>query len=77
MNNLRNEEYLKAFGTNLRKIRESKNMSQEYLANVSEVSIAQITRIERGIVNTTICTIYALSVGLGVETKRLVDFPMP
>lgn len=54
-------------------MREGKNMSQEQLANLAEVSLPQITRIERGAINPTICTIKSLSVGLGVEMSFMFD----
>ena len=72
--NLRDEKYIKEFGLNLRKIRLSKKLSQEELANSSDVSLPQITRIERGIVNPTLCTIKSLSLGLNIKTNELFDF---
>ncbi|KAF2508373.1 helix-turn-helix transcriptional regulator [Flavobacterium zhairuonense] len=68
------KEYLIKFGKHLKQMREGKNMSQEQLANLSEVSLPQITRIERGAINPTICTIKSLSVGLGVEMSFMFDF---
>lgn len=49
-------------------------MSQEELANNAEVSLPQITRIERGTINSTICTIRALANGLGVSTYKMYEF---
>lgn len=49
-------------------------MSQEELANNAEVSLPQITRIERGTINPTICTIRALANGLGVSTYKMYEF---
>ncbi len=74
MINLRDEKYIKEFGINLRKIRLSKKLSQEALANASDVSLAQITRIERGIINPTLCTIKSLAIGLEIKTNELFDF---
>lgn len=74
MINLRDEKYIKEFGINLRKIRLSKGLSQEELANSSDVSLPQITRIERGIVNPTICTIKCIAKGLSIKTKELFEF---
>lgn len=70
----KDKEYLIKFGQHLKKVREGKNMSQEELANLSEVSLPQITRIERGAINTTICTIKSLALGLGIKTSSLFDF---
>jgi len=55
-------------------MREEKNMAQEELANLAEVSLPQITRIERGVINPTICTIKSLSSGLGVEMSFMFEF---
>lgn len=49
-------------------------MSQEELANCADVSLPQITRIERGVVNPTLCTIKALANGLEMKTNGLFDF---
>lgn len=74
MINVRDAKYLKRFGKHLKKLREEKGISQEELANEAEVSLPQITRIERGVVNPTVCTIRALAVGLGVSTATLFGF---
>lgn len=55
-------------------MREEKGISQEQLANLAEVSLPQITRIERGSINSTICTVKSLAIGLGVETSLLFGF---
>lgn len=55
-------------------MREGKGMSQEELANTAEVSLPQITRIERGVINPTICTIKSLAKGLEVSTATLFAF---
>jgi transcriptional regulator with XRE-family HTH domain len=62
------------FGKHLKKLREGMKYSQEELANISEVSLPQITRIERGTLNTTLGTINCLAKGLGVKTAALFDF---
>jgi transcriptional regulator with XRE-family HTH domain len=72
--NLRDTIYIKEFGQNIKKLRLLKGFSQEELANSSEVSLAQITRIERGTVNPTLCTIKSLAKGLEVSTAKLFDF---
>ncbi|WP_245902728.1 helix-turn-helix domain-containing protein [Flavobacterium aciduliphilum] len=74
MINTRDQNYLKKFGKHLKKLREEKGMSQEELANCADVSLPQITRIERGVVNPTLCTIKALANGLEIKTNGLFDF---
>jgi transcriptional regulator with XRE-family HTH domain len=70
----KDNEYLVLFGKHLKKMREGKGMSQEELANLAEVSLPQITRIERGVVNPTICTIKSLSNGLSVDMSIMFEF---
>ena len=72
----KDKEYLLLFGKHLKKMREGKGMSQEELANTAEVSLPQITRIERGVINPTICTIKSLAKGLEVSTATLFAFEL-
>lgn len=74
MNNLRDNLYIKEFGKNLKKLRIDKKLSQEELANSSEVSLPQITRIKRGTVNTTLCTIKSLAEGLEIDIRIMFEF---
>ncbi|MCW5912102.1 MAG: helix-turn-helix transcriptional regulator [Cyclobacteriaceae bacterium] len=74
MGNTRDIKYIKAFGRNLRKLRESKKLTQEALAFKSELARSQIIRFEQGERSPTLSTIYALSKGLEVEPKKLLDF---
>jgi transcriptional regulator with XRE-family HTH domain len=69
MNKIRNEYIIQTFGENLKRIRESKNLSQEQLANAADIPINQVGRIERGEINTTLSTIYALSTALEVPIQ--------
>ena len=62
-------------GSLTKKIRLSKSFTQEELSLSSDVSLAQITRLERGIVNPTICTLKCLAKALDIEIKQLFDFP--
>ena len=48
VNNIKDKEYIKQFGLNLREIRMSKKISQEILAYSSDIPISQVGRIERG-----------------------------
>ncbi len=77
VNNLRNEKFMVAFGDNLKKIRLQKKLSREMLSAYSDVEVMQIYRIEKGIINTTISTVYALAAGLQVHPKKLMDFDLP
>lgn len=74
MNNVRDIEFIKAFGINLKKLRTENKVSQEELANSSDIPISQIGRIERGEINTTISTAYAISKALEIDIKELFNF---
>ena len=71
---VRDEKYIKKFGKNLRNLRKQKNITQEKLAFSIGIEISQISRIERGIVNTSISTAKAISTALNIEMKELFDF---
>lgn len=70
----RNPELIKAFGENFRKVRESKNLTQEELAYRCELPLSQVGRIERGVHSPTLSTLYILANGLGVEPMALLNF---
>jgi predicted transcriptional regulator len=65
---------MKAFGLHLKKVRESKGLTQEELAYKADVAVSSVGRIETGTLNTTISTIVILSRALGVHKKDLLDF---
>lgn len=66
--------FMKQFGLQLRKLRIANKLSQESLAYASDIPISQIGRIERGEINTTICTAKVLAKALDVDIKELFDF---
>lgn len=74
MGQLRNNEFLIAFGKNLKKIRKEKGITQEKLAFSIGVEISQISRIERGILNTSISTTEAIAKAIDIPLKDLFDF---
>ncbi|MCB0409593.1 MAG: helix-turn-helix transcriptional regulator [Flavobacteriales bacterium] len=74
MINNRNTTHLTAFGIHVRKIRETKGITQEELTFKSELSKNMIGLIERGEVNPTLSTLINLSEGLDIPLKLLMDF---
>ncbi|MDP2413841.1 helix-turn-helix domain-containing protein [Daejeonella sp.] len=74
MNGSRNNEYITAFGNNLRALRKAKGLSMEKLAQEAGIEYSQVSDIELGKINTTVSTICLLSKGLGVSPKDLFDF---
>ncbi len=68
-------EILKLFGKNLRNIRVSKGFTQEQLANELGLEISQISRIERGVINTSIYTLYQISTLMKIDINELFISP--
>jgi transcriptional regulator with XRE-family HTH domain len=62
------------FGNTLRTIRLAKGFTQEQLANELGVEISQISRIERGVINTSMTTIYEISKILKINISDLFEF---
>jgi len=71
---IKNEEVIKAFGKRVKELRNSQSLSQEELANAADIPLSQVGRIERGEINVTLSTIYALAKGLEVEFQELLQF---
>ncbi len=74
MKYLRDDAGIKKFGLKVREIRLSKNFTQESLAWEAGIEPMQVSRIERGIINTNISQILNLAKALGVNAKELFDF---
>lgn len=68
------KDFIKKLGDNLRKIRESKNISMQALADTVDVEYSQISRIERGIINTSVGLIFEISKALEVDVQELFHF---
>ena len=56
-------------------VRKKKGFSQANLAYDANVPVNQIGRIERGEINTTISTLFAIAKALEVDMKTLFEFP--
>ena len=74
MKYLRDNAFLKELGLHIKKVRKKHGYTQEKLAFQIGVEISQISRIERGVVNTSVSTIHAIAKELEVETMSLFDF---
>lgn len=74
MNVHRDNEFLRKFGKNLRRIRQKGKFSQETLSDLAEVPRSQIARIERGEVNPTINTLKRIADVLEVDISLLFQF---
>lgn len=70
----KNIHFLKTFGKRLKQLREEKGISQAQLAFEAEIQISQISRIERGLINTTISNAKLIAKVLEIPLKDLFDF---
>ena len=74
MKSPKNKIFLLKLGEHIRTIRVSKNITQEQLANEIGTEISQISRIERGIISTSITNLHNISKVLDIPLKELLDF---
>lgn len=65
-------DQLRALGLRLRQLREARTWSLKRLASESGVSVAAIQKIEMGMTNSGLLTVFALSEALGEPVDRLV-----
>lgn len=66
--------FLKKFGENLKSVRLSKNITQAELAIDCDFDVSVISRIERGVVNTSLSNLKLISSALDISLKELFDF---
>lgn len=74
MSNIDDNNYLRSFGKNLKRIRAKKGISLRELAASCDVDHSNIGKIEKGEFNITLLTILELSKGLEIHPKKLLDF---
>jgi transcriptional regulator with XRE-family HTH domain len=68
------ESFIINLGVHIRQLRESKNLSQQDLADDCSIPKVQIGRIERAKINTTIRTLIKIANALEIEPKELLNF---
>ncbi|WP_367275243.1 helix-turn-helix domain-containing protein [uncultured Maribacter sp.] len=74
MEYLSEKKFLIAFGQNLRRLRKSRGFTQEELANEINIEISQISRIERGVINTSISNANLIAKALQFPVSELFQF---
>jgi transcriptional regulator with XRE-family HTH domain len=73
MSNNRDEEILKAFGENLKRIRESKGLTTRQFADMAEIAHSQVWVLESGKGNPSLTTLLAISKTLEVSLDTLTS----
>lgn len=74
MNEVRDGKRLKAFGQNLRRLRENLNLSQDQVVANCDVTKGNLSNIENGNKDFTFTTLLEIAKGLGIDPKELLDF---
>ena len=74
MHNYSNEEFLMAFGLNLKTIRKAKNLKQYHIADRCGIHKNNYTNIERGKRNITISKAKAIAAALDGPLAQLFEF---
>ena len=69
----RNTPFIIAVGKKIRKIRTQKKLSQQKLADLCNLELSQINRIELGLINTSISHISSIAEAFGVHPMELLD----
>jgi len=64
----------KQFGTKLKKLRKEKDLTQEQLAEASEISVDFLSLVERGVNSPSFENLEKLAKALKVSVKELFDF---
>ncbi len=71
--NVRNEIIIKALGNRVRELRNSKKLSMEKLAELSDIDYRQLSYIELGQTDPSLSTLHALCRGLEISLAELMD----
>jgi transcriptional regulator with XRE-family HTH domain len=67
------KRFRKAFGENLRRIRQSKKLTLVDMEDITSIHYNQLARIERGDVTTSIYAITVISKALKIHPKQLFE----
>ncbi len=65
---------IKKVGDNIKKLRELKNISREWLAEKAEMSLSGYSKLERGEVDLTLTRVQKISEALGVSVSQVLNF---
>ena len=66
------KKHLQQIGNNIRKKRDAKGISQQELADNSDVAKSTIQRIEKGEMNPSVLTLIKISTALEIELVELL-----
>ena len=70
---LRDPIAISVLAKNVKRFRVLSNLTQEELANMADIEYSQISRIERGVINTSVSVIFAIAKALQVKPSDLLE----
>ncbi len=73
MKYLRDEVGIKKFGKKVRQLRLEKNLTQEAVAYEAGIEPMQLSKIERGIINTSLSHILTIAKALKIHPSQFFD----
>jgi len=65
---------IKALGERIRDARQKKNWSQQEFADLCDLELSQINRIELGKINTSVSHLFLIAEKLGITPQELITF---
>ena len=74
MKYIRDDKAIKLLGKKVREFRKKQKISQSQLAYEANIPRMQVSRIERGEINTSISTILAIARVLDIQVKEFFNF---
>ena len=66
------QEVQLGFGVAVRRLREARQITQEQLAELSEVHVTYVSQIERGLKNLTLYNVHRVAIALGTKASELL-----
>jgi transcriptional regulator with XRE-family HTH domain len=71
---MKKEEFVQKVGHSIRNIREERNLTLEKLALEAGIEYSQLSRIEKGKINTSIYSTYTIAKALGISMTEIFLF---
>jgi len=73
MSNIKNPAVLKLVGSRIRKFREKAGYTQQEFADMCDMELSQINRIELGKINTSVSVLFRIAEVLKVKASKLLE----
>jgi transcriptional regulator with XRE-family HTH domain len=70
----KNSHAVEVLAANVKSHRLRCNLTQERLAIMADIEFSQVSRIERGVINTSISVVFIIAKALGIKPSQLLEF---